>query len=305
MYALLTSRAIVGEIYNRLNAGDESWVLRYAMKITSKQAIETYGWLGMVPMMREWIGGRDPKKLREFTWAIANKDYEGTLEILVSELRRDASGQLLIRIAEFARRALSHPAKLMTQKIVDGPSTACYDGQYFFDTDHSEGLSGSQDNDKTSAAANGTTPTTQEMRDAILGLIAAILSFKDDQGEPMNENARTFEVMVPIVYWAAALSAVGLPVLGGGEVNLLANLDGFTIRVVPNARLPWTDKFAVFRTDGETKPFILQEEVPLNVSAIAEGSELEFTHKKHWYGIDWAGNLDFGFWQHAGLHTFT
>lgn len=305
MYSLLTSRAIIGEIYNRLTAGDESWVSRYAMKITSKQETESYGWLGMVPAMREWIGGRDPKKLREFTYSISNKDYEATLEILTKELRRDASGQIKIRIAELARRCLSHPTKLLSTKIIDGESVACYDGQYFFDTDHSEGSSGTQDNDRTGAAATGTTPTVQEMRDAIMVCIQAILGFKDDQGEPMNEGARNFEVMVPTLYWGVAQSAVGLQVLGGGEVNILPSLAGFKIDVIPNARLTWTDKFAVFRTDGDTKPFILQEEVPLNVSAVAEGSQLEFTDRKHWYGVDWSGNVDFGFWQHACLYTFT
>lgn len=305
MYTLLTSRAVVGEIYNRLTQGGDAWAMRYFMKIQSRQAIETYAWLGMVPAMREWIGGRDPKKLREFTWAVANKDFEGTLEVLLSELRRDSSGQLMIRIAEFARRALSHPVKLMTQKIIDGEANACYDGQYFFDTDHSEGSSGTQDNDKTSAAATGTTPTVQEMRDAVLGTIQAILSFKDDQGEPMNDGARDFEVMVPILYWAVALQALGAQTLGGGETNVLASMDGFNISLRANSRLTWTTKFATFRLDGDTKPFILQEEVPLNVSAIAEGSELEFNEKKHRYGVDWAGNVDFGFWQHACLHTFT
>lgn len=305
MYALLTSRAIVGEIYNRLTAGGDAWALRYFMRITSRQAIETYGWLGMVPAMREWIGGRDPKKLREFTWAVANKDYEGTLEVLVSELRRDSTGQLMIRIAEFARRALSHPTKLMTQKIIDAEATACYDGSYFFHTAHSEGDSGSWDNDKTSAAATGTTPTVQEMRDAILGTIQAILGFKDDQGEPMNDGARDFEVMVPILYWATALQALGAQTLGGGETNVLASMDGFNISLRANSRLTWTTKFATFRLDGDTKPFILQEEVPLNVSAIAEGSEEEFKNKRHLYGVDWSGNVDYGFPQHACLHTFT
>jgi len=308
MQALLTSRAIIGEIYNRLTAGDESYVNRYAMKVMSKQESETYGWLGMVPAMREWIGGRDPKRLREFTFAVSNKDYEATLEILVKELRRESFGQIQIRIAELARRALSHPAKLMTQKIVDAEAAVCYDGQYFFDTDHSEGSSGTQNNDLTGAAATGTTPTTQEARDAIMACIAAILGFKDDQGEPMNETARTFEVMVPAAtpgFLQAVYSAVNLPTLGGGETNVLANFDGFQIKVQPNARLSWTDKIAVFRTDGETKPFILQEEVPLNVSAVAEGSQLEFTDRKHWYGVDWAGAVDYGFWQHACLYTFT
>jgi phage major head subunit gpT-like protein len=306
--ALLTSRAIIGAIYNALTMGDGSYVDRYAMRVSSKQETETYGWFGQVPVMREWIGGRDPKRLRDFTWTITNKDYEATLEVLVKEMRRDATGQLMPRIAELARRVNSFPAKLMTQKIIDGESVACYDSQYFFDTDHSEGSSGTQDNDRTSAAATGTTPTVQEMRDAILSAIEAIIGFVDDQGEPMNEDAKVFEVMTPMNsshYWQIAKQALGATTFGGGETNILANLDGYTIRLVPNARLTWTTKFAVFRTDAQTKPFILQEEVPLNVSAVAEGSQLEFTDRKHWYGVDWAGNLDFGFWQHACLHTFT
>lgn len=302
---LLTSRAVIAEIYNRLTMGDGSWVDRYAMKVTSRQAIETYAWLGSVPTMREWVGGRLAKGLRENAWTITNKDYEATLEVLTKELRRDAGGQLQVRIGELARRVLSYPATLMTAKILAGSTANCYDGQCFFDTDHAEGASGSQNNDLTSAAATGTAPTVQEMRDAILGAMQAILGFKDDQGEPMNEGANQFEVMVPNVYWSTALTALGAVTLAGGETNVLASMDGFKVRLVNNTRLTWTDAFAVFRTDGETKPFIIQEEVPVSVDAIAEGSELEFKEKKHWYGVEWSGALDYGFWQHACLHTFT
>lgn len=302
---LLTSRAIIGEIYNRLTQGDGGWVNRYSMKIDSNQASEDYAWLGMVPVMREFIGGRNPKQLREFTWAVSNKDYEATLEIMVKALRRDQSGQIMLRIGELARRVLSHPAKLMTTLMIDGEATACYDGSYFFDTTHAEGDSGSQDNDLTFAAATGTTPTVPEMRDAIMAAVQAILGFKDDQGEPMNENARTFEVMVPTPFFATAAAAITLPVVDAGAANIIPALQGFSIQPVVNPRLTWTTKFAVYRTDGDTKPFILQEEVPLEVAAVAEGSQLEFTDKKHWYGVDWAGNVAYGFWQHACLTTFT
>lgn len=270
-------------------------------------ATENYGWLGMVPNMREWIGGRDPKRLREFTFAITNKDYEATLEVMLAELRRDQSGQLMIRIAELARRCLSHPAKLMSQKMIDGESVTCYDGQYFFDTDHVDGASGSQSNDlsinisalATSVHGSTTDPSPEEIGKVIMLCIQAILGFKDDQGEPMNENATTFEVQVPVPFWSAAVAATALPTLAAGQSNVLVNLPKLRIDVVSNPRLTWTDALAVFRTDGETKPFIIQEEVPLNVSAVAEGSQLEFTDKKHWYGVDWAGNIDYGFWQHA------
>jgi len=302
---LVTSRAVIGDIYHRLQIGDGSYVNRLAMPISSNQEVENYAWLGQVPKMREWIGGRQAKGLRESSWSVTNKDYEATLEVLTKDLRREKYGQLRIRIAELARRTLSHPASLMTTLIINGKSTACYDGSYFFHTAHSEGDSGSQDNDLTFACATGTTPTVPEMRDAILNSIKAILGFKDDQGEPMNEGARTFEVQVPLAIWPQAIAAVTLPVVDSGVANLIPSLGEFTITVIPNARLSDATEFYTFRTDGETKPFIKQEEVPLQVSAIAEGSELEFKEKKHWYGVDWAGAMAYGFWQHGTLTTLT
>lgn len=312
-HELLTSRAVVGALYNRLRAGDTSWVNRYAMPMDSNQAIETYAWLGMVPQMREWIGERQAKGLREFKFNVANADYEATLEVTKRELRREASGQLMVRIRELARRALTNPAKLLSALMETGPSAVCYDGQYFFDTDHSEGDSGTQSNDLSidiSALAvtnhgSTTAPSVGEMRECIMQAVAAILGFKDDQGEPMNEGATRFEVMVPTSLWQTAAAAVRLPMVDSGEANVIRALDELQITVVANARLTWTAQFAVYRTDGETKPFILQEEVPLDVAAIAEGSELEFNEKKHRYGVEWAGAVAFGFWQHACLVTMT
>lgn len=315
--ALLTSRAIIGSIYNRLNAPAGSFVNRYAMRISSNQETENYAWLGQVPNMREWIGGRQPKGLRENTFAITNKDYEATLEILTKDLRRDNSGQIRVRISELSRRVLSFPAKLVTTLMINGESTVCYDGQYFFDTDHAEGDSGSQSNDlsvdistlpvgNNSSPSAPTRPSPEEFAASALLGIEAILGFKDDQGEPMNEGAATFEVMVPTSLWSIAASGLSLPVLANGKVNIMTNLpDGLTVTPVVNPRLTWTDRFAVYRTDGDTKPFILQEEVPVSVDAVAEGSQLEFTDRKHWYGVQWAGNVGYGFWQHACLVTMT
>jgi len=310
---LLTSRAIIGEFYNRLDQGDAGWANRLAMKISSNQASETYGWLGMSPQMREWVGQRQAKDLREYSFRIDNKDHEATLEINVNDIRRDKSGQIMVRVAELAQRTLSYPAKLLSTLIINAESTVGYDGQYFFDTDHAEGDSGAQSNDiavdisEVPASSHGTTtaPSVAEMQAAILKGIQQIIGLKDDQGEPMNENARSFEVMVPTALWSVAVAAVKLPVIDGGDSSTIRSLPGFNIEVVVNPRLTWTDKFAVFRTDGQTKPFILQEEQPVEVDAIAEGSELEFKEKKHWYGVSWAGNVGYGYWQHATLVTLT
>lgn len=300
---LITSRAVIGSFYAALDQGDAGWVNDLSFKVNSNQASEQYAWLGMAPAMREWLGGRKAVDLREFSYSLANKEHEATLEVTVPELRRDKSGQLNVRIGELADRVMSYPAKLLSTLIEAAESTTCYDGQYFFDTDHSEGSSGTQDNDITYDGSN--TLSVDEMRAAIINSIKQILGFKDDRGEPMNENARNFAVMVPLTYWQQAIEAVSLPTVAAGGANVIPNLPGFNIRVIPNVRLTWTTKMATFRTDGRVKPFILQEEMPMSIKAVAEGSELEFNENKHRYGVDWSGNVGYGYWQHACLTTFT
>lgn len=313
----LGSRAIIGEFYKRLSQYiGAGWVGATSMLFPSDQASETYAWLGQAPAMREWIGGRVAKALREFGYTIANKKYESTLEVGVDELRRDKTAQIILRIAEQARRAGSHWTSLLSTLLIAGTSALCYDGQYFFDSDHSEGDSGSQSNLLTSsevAALNvgtATAPTAAEMVSAILGIIAYMMAYKDDQGEPMNEDARSFIVQVGTpALWTGLMGALGTPVIvsGGAAVtNVLGTLDGFTIKGEYNPRLSsLTAQLITMRADSEVKPLIRQEEVPVTMSAIAEGSELEFEEDVHRYGIKAIRNVGYGYWQMASYATLS
>ncbi len=155
----LSSRAIIGRFYQRLeqNPGLE-WVNALSNYFSSDQESETYKWLGQVPVMREWIGGRQAKGFRENGITIENKHFEATLELLVRELRRDKTGQVMVRVDELADRTNAHWAKLLSELIINAEIQICYDGQYFFDTDHTEGDSGAQSNKLSidiSGSANG------------------------------------------------------------------------------------------------------------------------------------------------------
>jgi phage major head subunit gpT-like protein len=308
----LGSRAIIGEFYMRLEQDlGASWVPQVSMKFTSDQESEDYKWLGMAPAMREWIGGRQAKGLRDSGITIANKKYESTMEIPVDWLRRDKTGQILVRIAEQTERANSHWAKLLNQLIIDGEATVCYDGQFFFDTDHSEGDSGAQDNDIAVDITTTTAPTTGEMETAILKAIQQIIGFKDDQGEPMNESAQKFLIMVPVPFMSAAAAALGSSIIidastsRSNTILTLSSLAGFQVALAVAPRLTWTTKFAVFRADGQLSAFIRQEEEDVTVDAIAEGSEEEFKNDRHLYGIKAIRNVGYGYWQKACLVTFT
>jgi len=312
----LTERQVIGEFYKRLEQDiGASWVSQISNYFTSDQASEEYAWLGMTPALREWIGGRDAKGFRESNYTIKNVHYEATLDILVRDLRRDKSGQALIRIAEMAQRANAHWAKLLSDLIVDGEATDCYDGQYFFDTDHSEGDSGSQSNDINSdiseypvtQAGSTTAPSVEEMQWSIMYGIQTMCAFVDDRGEPMNENARGFLVMVPPTFMQAGLQAVATPFQVAAGQSALSELQReFTIKVVPNVRLSdWTTKFAIFRTDSMVKAMIRQEETGVDLKVKGYGSEYEFDNDAHQYGIDTWRSVGYGYWQHACLVTLT
>lgn len=306
----LSSRAIVGEYYLRLAQNEgAAWVPRVSMLFQSDQPSETYKWLGQAPLMREWLGGRLAHGLAVSGITIENKLFEATLEVYLDDLRRDKTGQVMVRIAELARRTNAHWAKLLATLIEAGEAGTmgtAYDGQFFFDTDHVDADSGSQSNDITYDVTTPTAPTAQEMQGAILTAVQTLIGLKDDTGEPMNEDAMSFLVMVPVPFIGATAAAINNPIIvagSGAATNTLTTMGGFTFEMVVVPRLTWTTKFAVFRTDGQVKPFIRQEETPVKIEAVAEGSEEEFMNRRHLYGVSAQRNVGFGLWQEAVLVT--
>jgi phage major head subunit gpT-like protein len=311
---VLSSRAVAGMFYENLEQGPVDWFPKLAMPTDSDQSSEEYKWLGQVPGMREWIGGRQAKGFRDNGFTIKNKEFESTLKIKTRDLRRDKTGQLQVRIGEHTDRALNHPVSLLSTLMLNGASGLCYDGQYFFDTDHSEGDSGTQSNSisvdisalpvGTDYHGSTTAPSAEELNASILLGIQQMYGFKDDQGEPINENAKEFVVMVPTTFWQAGQAAVSDGALRNGSKNTL-KAGGLIISLYSNPRLTWTDKFAVFRADGRAKPFIHQIEKPLTLGVIGEGSEHEVITGEQLYCLDTCQNVGYGLWQHACLVTLT
>ncbi|MEO8153567.1 MAG: Mu-like prophage major head subunit gpT family protein [Rhizobacter sp.] len=314
--SLLSSRAIMGMYFARLEVDPGvAWLNGVSNLFNSDQASETYNFLGQSPTMREWVGGRQAKGFSGQGVTIVNKHYEATIEVAKRDARRDKTGQIEARIQEFADRAQTHWASLVSVAILAGASTVCYDGQFYFDTDHSEGKSGVQSNSISvdistlAAQVHGVVaaPSVEEMQQAMLAGITQILSIKDDQGEPMNESARSFLVKVPPSLYMVAVAATSGLTTAALQQNLNPNMiANFKIEVAMNTRLTaWTDKFAIFRTDSPIKGLIRQTEQDVELKAKAEGSEFEFDNDAWQFGIDGWRGAGFGYWQRACLVTMT
>jgi len=112
---------------------------KVAMLVPSSVRENTYAWLGAFPRMREWVGDRQIRNLELHSYTIANKDWEATIEVDRNDLMDDAIGVYNPIVSELGRTAAVHPDELVFSLLKEGFSTICYDGQYFFDTEHPVG----------------------------------------------------------------------------------------------------------------------------------------------------------------------
>lgn len=125
--------------FNEAFQGVQPMHQRIAMITPSTVREETYAWLGAFPKMREWVGERHIKNLELHSYSIKNKDFELTIGVDRNDIEDDAIGVYTPLFAELGRSAATHPDELIFALIALGFTTACYDGQYFFDTDHPVG----------------------------------------------------------------------------------------------------------------------------------------------------------------------
>jgi len=273
-----------------------------ATRIPSTSDSETYKWLGTVPRMREWGTGRLARGLRTESYSVENLKYEATIEVDRDEIADDQTGQIRVRIAELAQRAATHKDYLTAQLLINGGASGynSYDGVTFFNDSHSSGASGAQDNDVTYAAEAGDNqPTTEEFKGALKQAIAQMMSFKDDQGEPLPMNLTKMVCVVPPAMLFAAMEAVNATV-----INQTSNVLQGAARVIA---LPWLTSATVWyllKTDGVVRPFIFQDREPVEFGALTEASEDGFKREKLLFGVRARYRMTYGYWQFAVRTTF-
>lgn len=311
-------RNIEGMFYGEYAARFEgSWASTLGLPTISDSAEETYGFLGANPAMREWIGARQAAVLNKKQFTIRNSPYEASMVIKETDLNRDKTGLLKARMGSFAGDAGADHWEDLVISLINS-NGLCYDGQNFFDTDHSFGDSGTQTNALTatevpsSNVGTATAPTPLEMANVILEMTAYMLTYKNDKGRDVNGQARKFVIMVSTAQlFSAAMQAVGGIMLSTGSGTVDNPLKGFMgagfsweVKMVSRLTSA-TAKVRMFRADGALKPFILQEEQPLATDLLGKGSDFYFDNKAYKFGVDAIRAAGYGLWEHAAEVTLT
>ena len=107
-----------------------------ATTVPSSTASEDYGWLADMPRVREWAGERIIKDIKAYDYSIKNKKYESTVGVKRDSIDDDQFGVYSMIFRDMGESAATHPDELVYQLLSDGFATTCFDGQFFFDTDH-------------------------------------------------------------------------------------------------------------------------------------------------------------------------
>ena len=307
-YGELDSRDVIADFFPAFErSAGQGFAPRIAMMVPSTRETEEYDWPGHAAGLREWVGGRLSKPPKKYEMTLRNRPYEDTMDIPVADLRRDKTGFLRRRAAEMGTKAGQHWDTLLSAEMETNNNS--YDGQGFFDTDHDESGT-NQTNaltntqvpaaDVTSTAA----PTADEAADIITQTVGYATKITDDQGDPINGDARNWMIMIggdnQAAIWGAFMRAISADRLASGASNLVPAL-GMTFEVVANPRLTSTSDTHVyfFRLDAPLAPYILQDEEPLTTQLIGAGSEYEFENDAHRFGLKATRAVGPGAWTAA------
>lgn len=109
---------------------------KIAMTMPSEAREETYSWFGQFPNLREWIGPRVVQNLATSAFTIVNRKFESTVEVSRDHISDDRLGVFAPVFSEMGLMAAQHRDELIFALLASGFTTNCYDGQFFFDTDH-------------------------------------------------------------------------------------------------------------------------------------------------------------------------
>ncbi len=119
--------------------GGQTYWERIATLVPSSTKEEKYGWMGQFPRLREWLGDRVIKGIALHDYAIRNRKFESTIGVPRDDIEDDSYGVFAPLFREMGHAANNHPDELVFDLLPKGFSELCYDGQYFFDTDHPVG----------------------------------------------------------------------------------------------------------------------------------------------------------------------
>lgn len=261
---------------------------RTTMLIPSGSAQNDYTWLSRFPKMRKWLGDKVVKQLEAFKYTVVNDDWEATIEVDRNDIDDDNIGIYAPQAQEAGYSAKQLPDELDATLKNGAFAALCYDGQYFYDSDH-EVAGSSVSNLGTAALSAATTALALASYGAAR---LAVMNFTDDEGRPLGLIPNLLEV-------PPALESVGRLLCENEKLtDESPNPWRGTAELLVNPRLTSSTAWFLHVTNRPLKPFVYQQrKAPVFVEQTGLDSDNVFMRKKFRFGAEARAAGGYGLWQ--------
>lgn len=118
-----------------LGSQNQDW-MKLAKEIPSSSKSNSYGWMSNFPSFREWIGARQHKLISARGFKVENRKFETTIDIPVDDFEDDQLSQYVEVFSSHGEAIGDLKSELVFGGVKSCTAAICYDGQFFFDTDH-------------------------------------------------------------------------------------------------------------------------------------------------------------------------
>lgn len=266
-------------------AGPARAVAALATEVPSTSASEKYGWLGDVPLVKEWLGPKTAGGLKDYDYTIKNKDFYSAVEIDRNEIEDDQMGIINPRIGMLVAAVAQYKFELIEDLIINGVTRLAYDGSAFF-------ANRTAPNDNLLA---GTGATVAAIKADIYSSRAAMMKFASDMGRVLGFALDT--IVVPPELEGPMMEAVMTSAAPDATYGGLFNpIKGWIKQVIVMPRLSDPNDWYGLSTGFPLKPFVYQNrKAP---TSVLDDSEVKKTRKLI-YSAEMRGNAGYGFFQMA------
>lgn len=273
---------------NALTAQKGMWQAT-AMEVQSDAAGEDYAWLSRFPKFKKWVGSKSVKNIAAKKYYVANEDWETTIAVKRNDIMDDRLG-----IYRTQSQQAGESAAEMHDIIVDGLKNGaftqlCFDGQYYYDTDHPVG-DASVSNKLTVALSAATLAAATASYGAAR---LAIMTYKDEEGMPLRLIPDTLEV--PPALESVARMLLEKDKLADDSPNPFQN----TAKVLVNPGLTSATAWFLHVTSKQSvKPFIVQmRQRPVFVQQTSLENDDVFDKGEYKFGAEARATGLYGYWQ--------
>ena len=268
-------RVTLSTAFNNAFAGTPAWWNRVAMLNQTDEKIGRMGWIANLPQVRELVGDRVVQNFAERSHDIVNKDRDLTVGIHRDQLDTRLMGGYAMQYAAMGEIVAKHPDTLMVSLLRNGQASLCFDGQFFFDTDHPVSLSNSSLGTFSNYEASGRALTLDNygvVRAAMMGrlgengLPAGVmpnLLVVPPQLEAIAKMIATADTIINTAGATPAAGAAGTQNIWKGTVDVL---------VVPELAVDATTWY-LLDTRRVVKPLVYQRRRSFEFSILGMDSE--------------------------------